>query len=129
MKDLNEKGKYLYRNCFTKADRILKRGQFLELSKYGKKIHNKYFTVIFAENFCENCRFGITVSKKVGKAAKRNRIKRISREFFRLNRHSIKGDWDINLIVKKEVLLLEHATACNVLDKLFNEISNNCKIQ
>lgn len=51
LKDLNEKGKYLYRNCFTKADRILKRGQFLELSKYGKKIHNKYFTVIFAENF------------------------------------------------------------------------------
>jgi len=115
----------LYRNYFTKADRILKRCQFLELSKCGKKINNEYFTVIFAKNYHKNCRFGITVSKKVGKAAKRNRIKRFSREFFRLNRHSIKGNWDINIIVKKEVLLLEHAEVRTTLDKLFNEISNN----
>jgi ribonuclease P protein component len=126
LKDPKKKGKYLIRNYFTKADRILKRGQFVELSKCGKKINNEYFIVIFAENFQKNCRFGITVSKKVGKAAKRNRIKRILREFFRLNRHRIKGSWDINLIVKKEVLLLEHAKACSVLDELFYEVSNNC---
>jgi ribonuclease P protein component len=117
----------LRRNSFAKADRILKRSRFIELSKRGKRRCNRYFIVIYAENFIQNCRLGLTVSKKVGKAAKRNKIKRFSREFFRLNRHCIQGNWDINLIAKREVLSLRHLEVCKVLNKLFNEISNDYK--
>lgn len=117
------------RNSFAKTDRILKRSRFIELSKRGKRVNNRYFIVIYAENFIQNCRLGITVSKKVGKAAKRNKIKRFSREFFRLNRHCIQGSWDINIIAKREVLGLEYLQMCKVLNKLFNEISNDYKIK
>ena len=124
MKELAEKGKKSLRhNSFTKADRILKRQQFLNLSKCGKKISNRYFIAIFRENSGPNCRLGITVSKKVGKAATRNRIKRFSREFFRLNRQNIKGFWDINLIAKRESSLLANAEAANVLANIFKKIS------
>lgn len=44
---------------------------------------------------------GITVSKKVGCAVKRNRIKRIVREFFRQNRFLIFESVDMNMIAKK----------------------------
>lgn len=112
-------------NSFTKADRILKRSQFIKLSKCGKKINNRYFIAIYKENSVQNCRLGITVSKKVGKAATRNRIKRLSREFFRLNRQIIKGHWDINLIAKREASLLANLEANKVLNKLFNGISGS----
>lgn len=114
-------------NSFTKADRILKRSQFIELSKRGKKINNRYFIAIYKENSAQNCRLGITVSKKVGNAATRNRIKRLSREFFRLNRQIIEGHWDINLIAKKEASLLANLEADKVLATLFNGISGSCK--
>ena len=87
---------------FSKADRLLKRSEYIELSKIGKKIQNIHFIAIYSPSRVDRTRLGITASKKVGKANTRNRIKRRIREFFRKNRHDITGFWDINIIVRKE---------------------------
>ncbi len=86
---------------FTKADRILKRPDFLDLSKYGKKISNIHFVVTYCPGQFENTRLGITVSKKVGNAAARNRIKRLAREYFRLYRHLLADCLDINITARR----------------------------
>jgi ribonuclease P protein component len=86
---------------FTKADRLLKRYEFLKLSKCGTKVRTDHFIAIYQKNKFKQPRLGITVTKKVGVAVDRNRIKRHIREYFRLNRHQIKGNWDINIIVNK----------------------------
>lgn len=108
---------------FTKADRILKRSEFINLSKTGKKLQNRHFIFTFCQGQGDRSRLGVTVTKKVGSSVKRNRIKRLSREYFRLNRHRLKGNWDINIIVKKEAVGLPCDRIFASLDNLFNRIS------
>ncbi len=110
---------------YTKADRILKRPEFLKLSKHGMKIHSKHFLAIFCPGRYERIRLGITVTKKIGGAVTRNRIKRFSREFFRLNKHSVAGNWDINIIAKKNAASLTSDQAFLSLQNIFNKISRN----
>ena len=109
---------------FTKTDRILKHSDFLRISRCGIKLQNRYFVVLFCHGrFKKRTRLGVTVSKKVGNAVERNRIKRILREYFRLNRHKITGCWDINIIAKKEAAGLTSGLALLSLQKIFDKIS------
>ncbi len=107
----------------TRADRIKSRYEFVELSKTGKKLNNKYFLALFSINPKGRTRLGITVTKKVGNAVIRNRIKRIIREYFRLNKHNIIGFWDINIIAKKEASAISSDRVFNSLQWIFSNIA------
>ena len=48
----------------------------------------------------EDSRLGITVSRRVGNAVERNRVKRRVREFFRLNRERLQPTQDILVIAR-----------------------------
>ncbi len=107
---------------FTKADRILNRSEFIELSRSGETIHNKLFILSLRTGRSDRTRLGVTVSKKVGKSATRNRIKRIIREHFRINRHELTGSWDINFIVKKGVAGIPSKEIFSSLQSLYQRI-------
>jgi len=110
---------------FRKADRILKRREFLELSKYGRRIQNEHFIAYFSPGQCNRSRLGVTVTKKVGKAVTRNKIKRFVREFFRLNRYKLLGKWDINIIAKKEAAEISPEKAHHSMQNLLDRISRH----
>ncbi len=107
---------------FPKADRILKRPDFVHLSKSGIKIQNKNFIAAFQKGCIDRTRIGITVSKRVGGAVSRNRLKRLIREFFRLNKHHLPGYLDINIIAKKKASERSskeiHASLQEIFDKI-----------
>jgi ribonuclease P protein component len=111
------------RFSFTKADRILKRSEFIALSKLGRKVQNTDFIAYFLPGQHDQSRLGITITKKVGQAVERNRIKRLVREFFRLNRHSLSGRWDINVIAKRQSAAISSEKAFRSLQNLFDRIS------
>jgi len=106
-----------------KEVRLLKRSQFLTLSKQGQKIHTGYFIAAVLKGTGKYNRIGITVSKRVGNAVARNRIKRIIREYFRHRKDSIPGTRDINIIGRKGLTTLSNRQIIEKLDKLFRKIT------
>lgn len=61
-----------------------KRPELVAVQRDGKARHSRYFVVVSDASGCG--RLGITVSKKVGNAVNRNRVKRVVREFVRTAR-------------------------------------------
>ncbi len=85
-------------------ERIRKRKDFLSLYKKGKRYRGKYFNLIYLSNDFSFSRMAVVVSKKVGNAVKRNKIKRQMRTLFRRNKSLLKAPLDIIIIAKKEIL-------------------------
>lgn len=87
---------------FRKADRLLKRGEFLRIKRIGKRVQNRHFIAVFTPAPGGRSRLGITVTKRVGNAVVRNRIKRLVRECFRTDGRRLAGLRDVNVIARKE---------------------------
>lgn len=109
-------------HAFKKAERILRRAEFLALADVGKKIQNRHFIAISRAG-SQNCsRLGITVTKRVGGAVTRNRIKRRVREFFRTHKGSLRGALDINIIAKRAAAGISPAQTAESLRNLFDRL-------
>jgi ribonuclease P protein component len=80
---------------FPRTDRLTSRRQFRAVYDQGRRVRGVYVTVFGLPNRLGHSRVGFTVTKKLGGAVKRNRIKRILREIYRLNRLSTVGSLDI----------------------------------
>jgi len=112
---------------FKKIDKILKRREYLKLQRCGKKIQDRNFIVIYSDETFEKKRIGITVSKKLGNAVKRNKIKRLIREHFRINRDKIAGFIDINVIAKKKAGETSADMVFKSLDGIYKKIPRSKK--
>jgi len=110
---------------FSKSERLLKRGDFIRISGTGKRVRNKFFVGNFLPGKTGKCRIGITVTKKVGCAVTRNRIKRLVREYFRTRKATIRGTWDINIIARKAAAESSSEKLFPALQRIFDEISNS----
>ena len=65
---------------------------------------NGYLVLYARRNRTATNRVGITVSKKLGKANVRNRIRRRLREIYRLNEEQFLPGWDIVLVGRSKAL-------------------------
>ncbi|AQT77858.1 ribonuclease P protein component [Chlamydia gallinacea] len=78
------------RSTLPKSARILKRKQFLYVSRFGSFFPGRQVDFLVSPSRNSRCcKLGITVSKKFGKAHERNYFKRIVREAFRQQRHQL----------------------------------------
>ena len=80
---------------FPHRVRIVKSADYRILYKEGRKIQSGRFVLFGRENGMGHHRLGITVSRKVGGAVVRNRIKRLFREIFRRSCVEIPRQYDI----------------------------------
>jgi len=86
---------------FPRERRLLHRGEFLRVEKSGKRFRGKYLTISLARSDNDLTRLGLVVSRKVGCAVVRNRLKRLSREYFRNHYDQLPPGVDMVVIVRK----------------------------
>ena len=79
----------------------------LKLNREFRKVYGKgrsavmpAIVVYVLENRLSMNRLGITVSTKIGKAVRRNKIRRRLREAYRINEEKIKTGYDIVLVAR-----------------------------
>ena len=91
--------------------RLLRRPEFTACYEAGRRFFSRHF-IVFALFHAPNrveWRVGFAVSKKIGSAVRRNRVKRVLREFFRLHQTLLPPGTDI-VVVPKRQLRPEHVT-------------------
>lgn len=72
--------------ALPKPNRIAKRRDYLRTYETGRKIFSRYAILFFAASEHAVSRLGVTATKKLGKANVRNRLKRWTREVYRVQR-------------------------------------------
>ncbi len=86
-----------------KKYRLRKNLEFKRVYSARKNYWNRNLTLYVKKNNLEESRFGITITKKIGNAVVRNRIRRRIKEIYRLNFYRIKDGYDLVFIPKKNV--------------------------
>ncbi len=98
------------RFTFGKDVRIRRRRDFLTIQAKGWKTHSRNFVVVsMAHSPACPSRFGFSVSRRVGNAVVRNRVKRRLREFCRLHRSRFDAGRDFVVIAKPGAATLSYA--------------------
>jgi ribonuclease P protein component len=96
----------------------LNRKDFVNLNRLGKRFHTKHFTLIYKKTEAEFTRVGITVGRKIGNAVRRNRIKRLVREYYRLNKKRFPVGFDIVIVAKKGAHCLNYTNIKEELSEI-----------
>ncbi|NCO60684.1 MAG: ribonuclease P protein component [Deltaproteobacteria bacterium CG_4_8_14_3_um_filter_51_11] len=87
--------------AFPKSLRLLKRAEFVNLKSSRRRFHTDHFILVFKSNELGTQRLGLSVSKRTGSAVRRNRMKRLLRECFRLHRPEFPAGCDTLIIGKR----------------------------
>ena len=79
---------------FPPSARVLTGADFSRILARGRRRRDVLLSVTACPNGLEVPRLGLAVSRKAGNAVRRNRIKRLVREAFRLHRAGIPAGFD-----------------------------------
>ena len=82
-----------------KEYRVKKSQDFDNIIRKKQSFANRQFVIYYQENKLDHMRLGISVSKKLGKAHERNKLKRYVRESFKTRKDFLKN-YDIIIIVR-----------------------------
>jgi len=104
---------------FPKSKKILKSCDFIAVYRKGKRLQGDYFYIAFVSGSRKT--LGITVSSKIGPAVQRNRIKRVIRELFRLNKGKF-PEGKVVLTAKQDADRLTNGEIREDIFRLLNKI-------
>ncbi|MDH3627212.1 MAG: ribonuclease P protein component [Acidobacteriota bacterium] len=91
------------RACYRRASRLTSRQEFLHLYAKGRRVKSTTLTVFTLPNNQGHARLGVTATRKVGGAVRRNRAKRWLRELFRQHQQSL-GSADVVINAHPRIL-------------------------
>ena len=83
---------------FRPAEHLRRPTDFRRVYERRRSVSDGWLIVYACENGLPHLRLGLSVSRKVGQATHRNRLRRLYREAFRLTRHEMPTGLDLVLI-------------------------------
>jgi ribonuclease P protein component len=105
--------------AFTKRERIRIQADFKKIYNKGEKKDTEHFLIITYPNELGWRRLGVTVRKTIGIAVRRNQVKRLLREYFRLHKAQFPASTDILFIAKPGAGELKYHALCEELNQVF----------
>ena len=105
--------------------RLKDKNDFRKVYQRGKSVAYPYFVLFYKTNNNKQCRIGFSVSKKVGKAVVRNRIKRQFRELCRQKLSLFPVGKDYIIIVRSKALDAGFAQLSKQMDKALIRLEQN----
>lgn len=103
---------------------VKKNKEYRKIYQRGPSLANRYMVVFCLPNGLTHQRFGFSIGKKVGKAVKRNRLKRRMKEICRLNNHWFNSGYDYIFIARKGVENLDYPKLKEKVENLAYRINN-----
>ena len=98
---------------------LAKRAQYTLVYRQGKAYTDNLMVIKVLPNGLNLSRYGFSLTKKVGKAVQRNRLKRLLKEIVRAQ--PVESGWDIVFIVRPEAVTADYhqleGTAAKLLTK------------
>jgi len=105
----------------SKYKRISKKVEIKEIFNTGIKWECNTYRIIYKTNSLKNDRIAVLVSRKIGNACFRNKVKRIFKEIFRQSAHYSPPFLDILIQTKPGIKIEKSITNC------FKQWQNNIK--
>ena len=81
-----------------KTFRLARRKDIDNVFATGRSVRDSLLTIVGLPNGRPHARCGVGVSKRHGPAVRRNRVKRLCREAFRLSRQHVMPGWDYMIL-------------------------------
>jgi ribonuclease P protein component len=104
---------------YRRAEKVTNKSSYRIIYEQGVWRSSRFFTMITCGNSDVVKRLGITVTKKIGNAVFRNRMKRLIREFFRRNKDLFPAGHDVVVMAKKNIPPLTYQETERELTEFF----------
>ena len=95
---------------------------FRRLYAKGKSAAGSCLAVYVRRNGQKNSRLGLTVSTKLGKAVRRNKVRRRVREAYRIHEGQISPGWDIVIVARVKAAFAPYAQIERELLRLLDKL-------
>ncbi|MGM0501535.1 MAG: ribonuclease P protein component [Bacillota bacterium] len=100
-------------------EKLKKTYQFKNVYNNGKSYANRFVVLYVLKNNKQTNRIGYSVSKKIGKAVVRNRVKRLLREAYRNNKDRIEKGFDLVFIARNPIINASYQQIEQAINHLF----------